>query len=135
MKLLSVIAALILFVFITCEANCSELIFQFVSPSFGGNPLNGSFLIQQAQLQNKFKEKTEEKPLLEQFEPMYQAQYLSAILDEAYKNNGENLVDGTYVIGGLTVNVTKDSVNHVITLLVSDPSTGRQTTFQIPYTP
>lgn len=66
---------------------------------------------------------------------MYQAQYLSAILDEAYKNNGANLVDGTYVIGGLTVNVTKDSVNRVITLLVSDPSTGRQTTFQIPYTP
>lgn len=63
MKLLSVIAALILFVFITCEANCSELIFQFVSPSFGGNPLNGSFLLQQAQLQNKFKEKKRKRNL------------------------------------------------------------------------
>jgi len=130
-----IISFLILLAFTINKANSSELIFQFTNPSFGGNPLNGSFLLQQAQIQNKFKEKTEEKSLLEQLEPMYQAQYLSKILDEAYENNGQNLVDGTYIIGGLTVTVTKDSGNRMITLLVSDPATGRQTTFQIPYTP
>lgn len=130
-----IISFLIFLSFTVNKANSSELIFQFTNPSFGGNPLNGSFLLQQAQLQNKFKEKTEERSLLEQFEPMYQAQYLSKILDDAYENNGQNLVDGTYVIGGLTVTVTKDDVKGMITLLVSDPTTGRQTTFQIPYTP
>ena len=130
-----IISFLILLAFTINKANSSELIFQFTNPSFGGNPLNGSFLLQQAQIQNKFKEKTEEKSLLEQLEPMYQAQYLSKILDEAYENNGQNLVDGTYIIGGLTVTITKDSGNRMITLLVSDPATGRQTTFQIPYTP
>lgn len=135
MKVSIFIIGLILFAFITGSANSSELTFQFINPSFGGNPLNGSFLIQQAQLQNKFKEKTEEKSLLEQYEPMYQAQYLSKILDDAYENNGANLVDGDYVIGGLNVHVTKDPANHVITLSVYDPTSGKQTTFQIPYTP
>lgn len=134
MKILSTVIVLIFFAFMATVANSSELIFQFTNPSFGGNPLNGSFLLQQAQLQNKFKEKTEEKSLLEQFEPMYQAQYLSKILDDAYENNGANLVDGaTYTVGGLQITVTK--ANNVITLVVLDPATGRQTTFQVPYTP
>lgn len=136
MKILSVISIVIFFVCITGVANSSELIFQFTNPSFGGNPLNGNFLLQQAQMQNKFKEKTGEKSLLEQFAPMYQAQYLSAILDDAYQNNGVNLPDdGEYLIGGLKVHVTKNAATKVITLVVIDPGTGQQTTFQIPYTP
>lgn len=136
MKTISIIIFLFLFICLIGIANSSELIFQFINPSFGGNPLNGSFLLQQAQIQNKFKEKTTEKSLLEQYAPMYQAQYLSALLDEAYENNGANLPnDGEYIIGGLRVHVTKDATNHIITLLVTDPGTGQQTTFQIPYTP
>lgn len=136
MKILSVISIVIFFVCITGVANSSELIFQFTNPSFGGNPLNGNFLLQQAQMQNKFKEKTGEKSLLEQFAPMYQAQYLSSILDDAYQNNGANLPDdGEYLIGGLKVHVTKNATTKVITLVVTDPGTGQQTTFQIPYTP
>lgn len=130
------IAFLIFSFCLMVNAESSDLMFQFTNPSFGGNPLNGNFLLQQAQMQNKFKEKTTEKSLLEQYAPMYQAQYLSALLDEAYENNGTNLPDsGEYIIGGLRVNVTKDAVNRVITLLVTDPGTGQQTTFQIPYTP
>lgn len=136
MKIIVIIASLIFFIQLTVMANSSELTFQFTNPSFGGNPLNGNFLLQQAQMQNKFKEKTAEKSLLEQFAPMYQAQYLSAILDDAYQNNGGNLPDdGEYLIGGLKVHVTKNAVNKVITLVVTDPGTGQQTTFQIPYTP
>lgn len=116
--------------FLPCLAKSSELIFQFTNPSFGGNPLNGNFLLQQAQSQNKFKEKVEEQSLLNQLMPMYQAQYLSKILEDAYK--GEDIQEGRYIIGGLIVDVTKASGK--ITLIVTDPATGQQSTFELPYT-
>ncbi len=117
-------------IFLPGLAKSSELIFQFTNPSFGGNPLNGSFLLQQAQAQNKFKEKADQS-LLNQLTPMYQAQYLSKILEDAYE--GKDIQEGRYIIGGLIVDVTKGTGK--ITMLVTDPATGQQTTFELPYTP
>lgn len=117
-------------IFIPGLAKSSELIFQFTNPSFGGNPLNGSFLLQQAQVQNKFKEKVTEPSLINQITPMYQAQYLSKILEDAYE--GKDIKEGRYIIGGLIVDVTKGTGK--ITMVVTDPATGQQTTFELPYT-
>lgn len=38
----------------TSEVQASDLVYQPVSPTFGGNPLNGNFLLNQAQIQNQF---------------------------------------------------------------------------------
>ena len=40
----------------TGPAGAGELIFRFVNPAFGGNPLNSSFLLNSAQLQNHHKD-------------------------------------------------------------------------------
>ncbi|MCX7988337.1 MAG: curli assembly protein CsgF [Thermodesulfovibrio sp.] len=126
----TVLIGLLSLAFMPGLAKSSELIFQFTNPSFGGNPLNGSFLLQQAQAQNKFREKTPETSLLEQLNPMYQAQFLSKILEDAYENGGTNIQPGEYIIGGLIINVTKEPGK--LTLLVTDPATGQRTTYQVP---
>ncbi|GAB6184412.1 curli assembly protein CsgF [Thermodesulfovibrio hydrogeniphilus] len=117
---------------IASSAFGSELVFQFTNPSFGGNPLNGSFLLQQAQLQNKFKEKTPESSLMDQMNQMYQAQYLGTILEDIYKGKLTPTEGDTYNLGGLIIKVTKVE-SSIITLSITDTSTGNQWTYQIPY--
>ncbi len=126
---------LLIFLFsiiIASSAFGSELVFQFTNPSFGGNPLNGSFLLQQAQLQNKFKEKTPETSLMDQMNQMYQAQYLGTILEDIYNGNINPSVGDTYNLGGLIIKVTEVS-SSIITLNITDTATGSQWTYQIPY--
>ena len=39
-------------------SEASEMVFTFINPAFGGNPLNGQWLLNSAQAQNTFKEKS-----------------------------------------------------------------------------
>jgi len=120
-------------------ATATELIYTPVSPSFGGNPLNGTFLLNQATLQKKFREKREvraprvpKRPLerfTEQLEHRVFSRMASRIVDTAF---GEDMLQpGEYIFGNYKVSVTTDVRG--ITTVITEISTGNTTTIQIPY--
>ncbi|MGB9808038.1 MAG: curli production assembly/transport component CsgF [Thermosulfidibacteraceae bacterium] len=115
----------------------SELIFQFKDPSFGGSPLYGSYLLQQAQIQDKFKEsltkKSTQKSLVQQFQEslarqiMYQIAY--KIVKQAF---GETeLAAGTYQIGTYLIQVTP--LSDRLTVHITDTASGSETVIEVPY--
>ena len=66
----------------------SELVYQPINPSFGGNPLNSNWMIYQADSQNKFKGPTTTRDPLEDFEQSLNRRILSMlasqIVEEAF---------------------------------------------------
>ncbi len=73
-------------------AMATELTHRFEDPSLGGNPLNGTFLLNQAGEQNKFTEgKAANTPLtaIERFKQNLQ----SAILNQVSRSSVSNLMD------------------------------------------
>lgn len=86
---------LLLAVFAT-PLSATELVHRFVNPNFGGSPLNGPFLLNQAAEQNKHKDpavasKTEaaQKSEIERFKENLQR----AILNQVSRATTENLFD------------------------------------------
>ena len=116
-------------------ARASELVYTPINPSFGGNPLNGQWLLNLAQAQNKFKEERWRREPLEEFQDMLTRQILyrmtSAIIDEAFGEYGEALQPGHYEVGNYTIDITTDGM--VITVVMVDTVTGNMTTIEVPY--
>ena len=120
-------------------AIATELIYTSVNPSFGGNPLNGAFLLNQATLQNKFKE---EKAVREPISPKSPLERFTQQLEYSVFNRMANrIVDtafgedtlqpGEYTFGNYKVSVTTNAGG--ITTVITEISTGNTTTIQIPY--
>ncbi|AIH03989.1 MULTISPECIES: curli production assembly/transport component CsgF [Thermodesulfobacterium] len=116
----------------------SELVFEFTNPSFGGNPLYGSFYLEQAKMQNKFKEDYDfESPsLLKEFENVLQSQIIynlaSRIVAQAFGEDegGSQIQPGTYLMGKFEITVSY--VTGGIQLTVTDLSTGQTTQLVVP---
>jgi len=133
-----------LLVYLICGAICalllvsvnmaaaSELVYTPINPSFGGSPLNGQWLLNQAEAQNRFEVETEP---LEQFENMLTRQIFYRmsryIIDEAFGDYGEELQPGHYEIGNYAIDISTDGV--VITVVILDIVTGDTTTVEVPY--
>lgn len=127
------------FMLLNSSAFASELTFQFINPSFGGNPLNGSYLLQQASMQNKFKEDTtswfKQQTVAERFTETFTNQLLYrmsyAILDQIFGPNN-TLPDKpvTYTIGTFQIFFDPTGTNNVFT--ITDLTTGQSTTVEIP---
>ena len=117
-------------------AIATELIYTPVNPSFGGSPLNWSGLLNQATIQNKFKEKrpvrVPKSPLerfTEQLEYSVFSRMANRIVDTAFGE--DTLQPGEYVFGNYKISVTTDASG--ITTIITEISTGNTTTIQIPY--
>ena len=66
-------------------SNCvyaSNLVYKPVNPSFGGNPLNGSFLLSKAQSQNLHKAPVFEQSYAERFQSSLERAYISKLVRE-----------------------------------------------------
>lgn len=95
-------SALVLMLIASVQA--TELVHRFENPSFGGNPNNGVFLLNQADQQNKFKDSSapsrEQKSELERFKDRLQQSILNKIAQNAtadlFDDNG-NIVLGSYL--------------------------------------
>ncbi|WP_374086400.1 curli assembly protein CsgF [Methylomicrobium lacus] len=130
-------------------AQATELVHRFESPSFGGNPANGTFLLNQAEDQNKFEDpsKTRNKPGsqksdLERFKDRLQQSILNKISQDAtsdlFDDNGnikENSelsfdLDGDQN-GDFFVSVGPKESNGTITIRISDGITD--TILTVPY--
>lgn len=117
-------------------ASASELIFTPVNPSFGGSPLNASWLMQQAQVQDRFKAKPVVRPVadpLKTFADNLSRQVLSRlqsqIVSAAFGETG--LPPGTYDIGNY--HIVLSSSDTEITVNITDTTTGNSTTVAVPY--
>lgn len=83
----------LVFLSTSVQSAATELVHRFEDPSLGGNPLNGTFLLNQANEQNKFKD-SQSSPhapptAIERFKQSLQ----SAILNQVSRSSVSNLVD------------------------------------------
>jgi len=60
----------------------SELVYTPLNPSFGGSPLNGSFLLGKAQSQNKHKAPINNKTYAERFQESLERAYINKLVRE-----------------------------------------------------
>lgn len=114
-------------------AAASELVYTPINPSFGGSPLNGQWLLNSAQAQNRFTESLWQRDPLEDFQNMLTRQILYRmsrnIIDEAFGE--DTLQPGHYEVGDYTIDITTDG--QVVTVLITDTLTGNSTTIEVPY--
>lgn len=117
------------------NAQASELVYTPVNPSFGGNPLNGSVLMNQATAQNKFKEPVEstEQSSLDQFNTMLQSAILSrvssAVTSSIVGTDGK-LSPGVVETTDFTISIT-NLQSGMLQITTTDKRTGQTTQFQV----
>lgn len=118
------------------EVRATELVYTPVNPSFGGSPLNGSFLLNQADSQNKFRNKVEESSPFEDFQESVQRRILGVIANQATDaivTEDGKWKPGVSEIGGYTISVVV--VGDDVRITMTDPLTGDGTTLTVPYIP
>jgi curli production assembly/transport component CsgF len=124
------------------SAHAGQLVYTPVNPNFGGSPLNGSFLLNQAAqdngghfLTNPLTAKAANSTTTAQqqvIENLQQAA-VNAVLSEVAQqiSNGlQNNVSGSYNVAGELINFQR--VGNEINIQLTDATTGAQTTIQIP---
>lgn len=117
------------------SANASELVYTPINPSFGGSPLNGAVLLNQATAQNKFKEKTEssDQSALTQFNTMLQSAILSRVssaLTSSIVGSDGKLIPGVVETTDFRVAITNLQTG-VLQIVTTDKTTGQTTQFQL----
>ncbi|MCI0753506.1 curli assembly protein CsgF [Teichococcus vastitatis] len=128
------------------QAGARDLVYAPVNPTFGGNPLNGSYLLGAASANNyRYTESPESKrerrqqqaltggtDPAAQFERQITASLLSQIASTVGQQIlGENARDsGTFSVGG--TNVQFNRIGGQINIDITEASTGGRTNIQIP---
>ncbi|MFV8781456.1 curli assembly protein CsgF [Microbulbifer sp. SA54] len=101
----------------------SQLIYEPVNPNFGGNPLNGNFLISNAQSQDDHKDPDRPEDLYEQpsaldrFTDSLETRLLNQLLTDVGNGNSGELVTDDFIVQI----VDNDGV---LTVLITDRATG-----------
>lgn len=109
-----------------------NLTFQFVNPNFGGNPNNGSYLLNGAQAQNSYKDPSynddfgvETPSALDNFTQAIQSQILGGLLTNINTGKPGRMVTNDFIVdikntdGQLTLNVTDRKTGKVSTIQVA----------------
>lgn len=127
-------------------ANASELVYKPINPSFGGSPLNGSFLLGKAQSQNKHKAEINKKSYAEKFQESLERAYINKMVreitdlafgdtcdvatdaecDPSIFNEDSIFTSGDYVIEIIT------SSTDSITVEITNSLTGETTMIEVP---
>ncbi|MFP3924942.1 MULTISPECIES: curli assembly protein CsgF [Pseudomonas] len=136
---LVVVASLALMAGMGSGVQASELAYVPNNPSFGGNPLNGPVLLNQAQAQNHYVEKSSSsgayagQTALTQFNSMLQSAILSrvssAVTSSIVGTNGQ-LVPGTVETTDFRIAIT-NLQGGLLQIVTTDKNTGQTTQFQV----
>ena len=112
-------------------AQATELVYTPVNPSFGGNPLNGTWLHNKAQAQNdhadpdlKSRSSVAGTSALERFTSQLQSRLLGQLLDNISTGNTGSLSTDSFI-----VNVIDDS--GALSIEVTDRVTGEISEIQV----
>ena len=115
---------------LAAPAVAGDLVYEPVNPAFGGNPFNGEWLLDQAQVQNRF-EPPEPDPI-EEFQEGLTARLLGRVSAEIEDRLfGENPQDsGTIPVGDLEISFER--IGNFVELTIVDFTTGAETVIEIP---
>lgn len=129
----------LLLVLLAPVASAGELVYQPTHPAFGGSPLNGSALLNEANAQNTFKDpstastRAKAKTPLEQFNEKLQQAVLNRIANAVsaglFDANGD-LQPGTVETSDFTITIV-DPGDGTLQITTVDKQTGASSTFEI----
>lgn len=104
-------------------ASATELVYEPINPNFGGNPLNGSYLLANAQAQDRHKDPDsptdlyEQPTALQRFTDTLETRLLNQLLTDVGNGNSGELVTDDFVVQIL-------DNDGVLSILVTDRNTG-----------
>jgi len=111
----------------------TELVYTFENPSFGGNPLYGAALLNNAQAQNEEKDTLADQTPLEKFNETLQRSILnrlsSTVAGQVIGDQGE-LIPGTVETTDFIIDIV-DIGGGLLTITTTDKATGNSTSFSI----
>lgn len=119
----------------SAAVNASQLIYTPVNPSFGGNPLNGTVLLNNAQAQNDYKDpelENDDTPI-EEFNERLQRSVLNRLTNSIASNFVDaqgNLIPGQTETEDFIITVI-DEGNGLVTVTTTDRTTGDSTQFTV----
>lgn len=120
---------LILMLFASVLCSAQQLVHTPVNPNFGGNPLNYSGLLAQANSQNKFDDNksSNKSSLLDNFSDTVRRQILSQLSRGLFDENEDlgSLEEGTFEIGDLIISI--DETRNGMVIRIIDNKTGEVT--------
>ena len=109
--------------FASSSGLASQLIYEPTNPNFGGNPLNGSFLLQNAQSQDDHEDPNnpadlyEQPSALDRFTDSLETRLLNQLLTDVGDGNSGELITDDFIVQI----VDNDGV---LTVLITDRATG-----------
>ncbi|MGM0429684.1 MAG: curli assembly protein CsgF [Pseudomonadota bacterium] len=106
----------------------TEIVYQPINPSFGGNPMNGSFLLQKAQSQNAHTAPDEGRSFVDRFRDALERNIINSLTRRIA--DGE-IVEGLYDTGEYTVEVVGQPDGSVL-VYITHNETGEQTVITMP---
>lgn len=123
-------------------AHASELVYEPINPSFGGNYYNGQWLLSEAQAQNNIQDPTAQSRTsslyssdpLQNFKESLNRSILSRISSRIANDifgEGGGLQQGHYEIGDYSIDVQPGDQG--VNIQITDFSTGNETTVVVPY--
>ncbi|MCE1117644.1 MULTISPECIES: curli assembly protein CsgF [Pseudomonas] len=127
------VAACLLAAGIGCQALATELVYTPVNPAFGGNPLNGTWLLNNAQAQNDYddpdlKDRSSAftgTSALERFTNQLESRMLGQLLDNISNGNTGSMSTDAFLIdvidnaGALSIRVTDRATGEISFIQVS----------------
>lgn len=130
---------------LSLSTSATELVYEPINPSFGGNPLNGSFLLSKANSQNAhsapFNERSYDERLQESLERAYINRIVREITDLAFgeqelDENGNPIQsifdqDSLFVSGDFQVELITSNPDSII-VNITNLLTGEVTVVEIP---
>lgn len=131
------LAAFLLLIIFVAPAIADQLVWTPINPSFGGSPFNGDWLLAQAEAQKPKEEVTSafgvQADPLEDFANSLNRQILSRLSSRLIESAfGEaDLEAGHYEIGDFIIDIEDTGAG--LRVIITDPSTGQDTTIEIPY--
>jgi curli production assembly/transport component CsgF len=119
---------------LVAPAAASELVYQPVNPAFGGDPFNGSVLLNEANAQNLYQDRSRGSGInpIQNFQRTIQSAILSRIASQlADEILGENAQDqGVFHIDSTTVSFFREG--EVVHITITDGITGGTTQIDVP---
>nr|WP_231847868.1 curli assembly protein CsgF [Shewanella violacea] len=98
---------------VASQAQATELVYTPINPSFGGSPLNGSYLLNKANIQNDHTAESTEKDFVTRFKESLERNILNTVTRGVA--NGE-ITEGIYDTGDFTIVISTVGENVILTL-------------------
>lgn len=119
------------------SVNATELVYQPINPSFGGSPLNGATLLNEAQAEKKTKDRASSaftrKTPLEQFSENLQRYVLnrisSSVTGSIIGPSGE-IIPGKVETQDFVIQIVDKGAN-TLEIITTDKNTGKTTSFEV----